>query len=496
MCREWLLVAALASVSIGVSMGLPGCSQPPATQLIVVVDTDYAIPGGIDEIDIDVVAVDGTHHLERQPMASASALPYTLAVVPSTSSLGPIRIEARGLRGGSVVVSRMGRVMLAARQTLMVRLDLLRVCDAMSVMCPGADQTCGDDGSCRAIDLTPTPWTGMAARIADSGVSPDAGGNVDAAISDAGVPHDASAPDGAGDCHMIGCPDDGNPCTDEVCGTSGMCTHPNNSIACDDGLFCNGSDLCGSGSCRIHSGDPCGGASCNEVARHCGSCSVDADCPGSITGGFGACGGFANTCAVDGTQSRTIQTFHCTTGSCVPTPTTDTQACRRASTDGTSCGSTMCGAFGTCTNTMNVCSTAGMQSRTCNDMICSGGACGTSPRTDTATCTRPSQDGVMCMATVCGAWTGACSYVGDCHPTTMQSRSCTDYSCGAGSCVASPPRTEMQRCPMAAAGTNCLDPATNCGVRQCSVTGVCTQIGAACAGTQVCCPPCGPALGC
>src|SRR5262245_19852069 len=45
------------------------------------------------------------------------------------------------------------------------------------------------------------------------------------------------------------CSSDGNACTNDVCNGSGTCTHPNNSAACNDGLFCNGADTCSGGTC-------------------------------------------------------------------------------------------------------------------------------------------------------------------------------------------------------------------------------------------------------
>ena len=54
-----------------------------------------------------------------------------------------------------------------------------------------------------------------------------------------------------------GCTDDGNVCTNDVCnGTSNLCTHPNNTAPCSDGLFCNGADTCSGGACTVHAGDP------------------------------------------------------------------------------------------------------------------------------------------------------------------------------------------------------------------------------------------------
>jgi hypothetical protein len=69
------------------------------------------------------------------------------------------------------------------------------------------------------------------------------------------------------------CTDDGNACTDDVCDI-GVCAHVPNNRPCDDGLFCNGEDSCGNGSCSFHSGDPCAGGpecarACDETSNAC-----------------------------------------------------------------------------------------------------------------------------------------------------------------------------------------------------------------------------------
>ena len=67
------------------------------------------------------------------------------------------------------------------------------------------------------------------------------------------------------------CTDDGNVCTDDEC-NSGVCTHPNNTAPCDDGLFCNGSDVCSGGSCSDHTGSPCLETECNTCQEATDSC--------------------------------------------------------------------------------------------------------------------------------------------------------------------------------------------------------------------------------
>jgi len=96
------------------------------------------------------------------------------------------------------------------------------------------------------------------------------------------------------------CSDDGNVCTTNQCNANGACIGIPNSAPCNDGLFCNGADTCGSGSCSLHAGNPCPNAdgdgncseSCNEVADACTS----ADPNGSACNNGLNCDGNSDTC--------------------------------------------------------------------------------------------------------------------------------------------------------------------------------------------------------
>jgi cysteine-rich repeat protein len=68
--------------------------------------------------------------------------------------------------------------------------------------------------------------------------------------------------------------DDHNPCTADNCvfgGEFGTCSYTALDIACDDGLFCNGSDRCALGACAVHDGNPCAtaGGCCEETSDTC-----------------------------------------------------------------------------------------------------------------------------------------------------------------------------------------------------------------------------------
>jgi cysteine-rich repeat protein len=65
-----------------------------------------------------------------------------------------------------------------------------------------------------------------------------------------------------------------NVCLHYICDGAGACipAGPNDGQSCDDGLFCNGSDVCSGGTC-VHLGDPCAGQDachrCDEPTDQC-----------------------------------------------------------------------------------------------------------------------------------------------------------------------------------------------------------------------------------
>jgi cysteine-rich repeat protein len=124
------------------------------------------------------------------------------------------------------------------------------------------------------------------------------------------------------------CTEDGNLCTDDVCDGGGTCISLDNSDLCDDGVFCNGVDVCTNGSCSFHVGDPCILAgecadTCVESIRACRSpqfepCSSDGNlCTDDYCNGLGGCGHVANVAPCeDGDFCTTGDT--CGGGTCVP----------------------------------------------------------------------------------------------------------------------------------------------------------------------------------
>ncbi len=120
--------------------------------------------------------------------------------------------------------------------------------------------------ACSRDDQCPSGWvcqTGRCYSRRDAGTDPSGD------LSDADVAQEADA-DGPRTCNNPGECDDLNPCTIDSCigGFCGYAWEPDG-FACEDGVFCNGADVCMSGLCRTP-GDPCRpGDTCDETNARC-----------------------------------------------------------------------------------------------------------------------------------------------------------------------------------------------------------------------------------
>jgi hypothetical protein len=101
-----------------------------------------------------------------------------------------------------------------------------------------------------------------------------------------------------------GCPDDGNPCTDDACSPTGQCTHPPKptTATCNDGNACTANDHCnGSGGCAgtaysCSSNDACMTDACDGT----GGCSHTRIPPPNLSPSSGTQGGTAVTLSWSG----------------------------------------------------------------------------------------------------------------------------------------------------------------------------------------------------
>ena len=140
------------------------------------------------------------------------------------------------------------------------------------------------------------------------------------------------------------CVSDGNPCTDEVCnppasdlGDAFGCSHNNNTLSCDDGLFCTNGDVCGDGVCNGSARDcddrnVCTDDSCNESTDLCvltpntAGCDDLTFCNGVDSCSGGTCGHAGDPCpGPDGDAN------------CAERCNEDADDCTTADPDGSTC---------------------------------------------------------------------------------------------------------------------------------------------------------------
>ena len=111
--------------------------------------------------------------------------------------------------------------------------------------------------------------------LSEAGEGPcDSGGCIDNSECDDGLFCNGAEVCSAGSCQAGTAPNcaDSVACTTDACNqATDSCTHTANNAACSDGLFCNGSETCNvTLGCQAGS-DPCGGAACNETTDTCDS---------------------------------------------------------------------------------------------------------------------------------------------------------------------------------------------------------------------------------
>lgn len=201
--RRVLIACALV---VGAAQG--GCTQGELTELLVVVDTELAVPSELTRVAFEVTGPRGDVQRASADFAAGEARPAILALVHRDGPLGPLTIQIDGERGNERVVTRTARVHFVPGRVLTLRVLLTQGC--VGVRCE-TGETCGERG-CRGVDVAVEelePW------------------------KDGGAP----APDAATYCGERASCEDGLACTRDVC-RAGECVHEPDASACDDGVAC------------------------------------------------------------------------------------------------------------------------------------------------------------------------------------------------------------------------------------------------------------------
>ena len=170
-----------------------------------------------------------------------------------------------------------------------------------------ANDTCNADAACVGVgDPCPGPdGDSNCAEQCDEGSDTCTAFDPNGAACNDGLFCNGADTCSGGACSVHGTspcsPDPSNADCSESCneGTDDCTANDANGTGCNDGVFCNGSDTCSSGSCSGHSGSPCPGAD------------GDLDCSETCDEGSDSC------TANDPNNSDCGDCRHCSNGSCI-----------------------------------------------------------------------------------------------------------------------------------------------------------------------------------
>jgi len=243
-----------------------------------------------------------------------------------------------------------------------------------------------------ALDGTPAttvsvdPTFGSSTQTRVLGAKDYVGQNLTAALPSTVV--DVNECSVAADCN------DGNVCTTDAC-NAGVCEYANNTLSCNDGLFCTSGDTCSAGVC-VGGANPCTTPLlCSESLDACVQCLSAANCNDG------------NVCTTDTCNAS---------GSCVFT--NNTSPCN----DNQFCTSTDVCSGGACVGSGN----------TCPGLICD------EPTDRCVQCLSPSDcnDGNLCTNDVCTS--NVCSNPNNSNPCSDGAFCTSSDTCSGGACVGGP----------------------------------------------------------
>jgi len=235
-----------------------------------------------------------------------------------------------------------------------------------------------------------------------------------------------------------------------ACGPGGSC--PSGTTCADDGTCRRGGGAADADAGQVV--DAAGGGALDAAGAADAApvdCDGDEDCQSPPTACLlaGTCDLASHTCqfpsvvcsSLDGECAQGV--CEAATGDCVAQPANQGESCGPGVT---------CDPYGACTAGADVCAETGTQSRNCTVNACQDGACVATAEVESAACTLDT-DGDSCGAptvTDCGG----CSFSSACDELGAQTCTCSTYSCGDGSCTASPV-TCSQDCVRDTDGNSC-----------------------------------------
>jgi alpha-tubulin suppressor-like RCC1 family protein len=178
----------VARAVVALALAASACEKP-RTEILLIVDTELRIPDELDQITIQIHTREMRDRFKQDYFLGPgkTEIPMSLGLVPDNDPRIGFQVEVTGYRHNVFVIERSASTTLVPEQTLVLRIDLVRVCK--EVVCDVMNTTCHDDGKCRPDDVP-------ASSLPRVGEVRDGATTVDAARADA-APPDTAMPDAA-----------------------------------------------------------------------------------------------------------------------------------------------------------------------------------------------------------------------------------------------------------------------------------------------------------
>lgn len=263
------VVARCAAVAVALALAA-GCSASAPTRIVVIVESDLAVPERLDAVrfTIDATAIGGAVQAREVSSLRPESLPLVLPVVHEAGGEGPITVRVAGLHAGAEIVERSARLSFVPGRAIALRVRLEAACAWRERPCDGA-KTCVR-GACVEPDVDPSSlpeWGG------DAGVGDGDGGPPSCpvrAVCEEGCACSAGCScelrcAERGECRAIECTGEGTACRVDAdkaarlgvrCEAGARCTIDARDVARADELTCaSGADCAvdcdGASDCRL-----------------------------------------------------------------------------------------------------------------------------------------------------------------------------------------------------------------------------------------------------
>lgn len=218
---------------VAIAWVVAGCSDP-ATQLVVAVDTDYAVPSEIDRVRVEVVEAGGVVAREQVFDLAQTRVPFSFAVVPrdDDASRAVVLTFSALAPDGAARVTRRVETGFREGKSLLLRILLDRGCEGATC---AAGETCVDGGSCGSPRIDPrslpeAPRAGDELEPRDAGPRDGGADGGDSCSTRCLVGCDVQSCPTEGDCACVGC----ESCT-LTCGDGASCMPRCNASPCTIG---------------------------------------------------------------------------------------------------------------------------------------------------------------------------------------------------------------------------------------------------------------------